>query len=207
MRLLAAALCLALAVSGCALTARQDLQTAGAGAYQLELPHASVIWRVKHLGLSHYTARFTRIEASLDFDPARPEASRVKAIIDPLSVRAEHPTDANWDRQIGGDILKGTQFPQIIFESTSIERTGEFTGRITGNLTFAGVTKPVVLDATFNGALNASPLYRGRDAVGFSARTTFKRSDFGVSRYAAFVGDEVEVIIEAEFTRTGNTAP
>jgi polyisoprenoid-binding protein YceI len=206
MRSLLASFCLALLVGGCALTARQDLQGVGTGAYAVELPHTSVVWRVKHLGLSLYTARFTRIEAALDFDPARPEASRLRAIIDPLSVRTDHPTNEGWDLQVGRDILKGGQFPQIIFESTAIERTGEFTGRITGDLTLAGVTKPVTLEATFNGALKASPLYGGRDAVGFSARTTLKRSDFGVNRYAAFVGDDVEVIIETEFTRTGPSA-
>ena len=83
----------------------------------------------------------------------------------------------------------------------AINVTGPFTGKVTGNLAFMGVTKPVTLDVTYNGGMDSAALYAGRPAVGFSARATLKRSDFGSTRYAAFVGDEVEIIIEAEFTR------
>jgi polyisoprenoid-binding protein YceI len=201
---LAASLLAAPVLGSCAITATQSaaaLQDAGAGAYALEKPHASLIWRVKHMGLSNYTARFADFDATLDFDPANVEASTVKATINPMSVKTDHPTDAGWDQRIGADLFKGEQFPQIVFQSTSVRKTGEFTGALTGDLTFLGVTKPVTLDVTFNGAAKAAALYQGRDAVGFSARGVLKRSDFGSTRYAAFVGDEVEIIIEAEFTR------
>lgn len=200
---LIAILLAALPLGSCAITASQTVQSAGAGAYALEKPHASLTWRVKHMGLSSYTARFTDFDATLDFDPAAVETSKVKAVINPLSVRTDHPTDAGWDGRIGKDLFKGEQFPQIVFESTAIRKTGEFTGAVTGDLTFLGVTKPVTLDVTFNGGARAAALYQGRDAVGFSAHGTLKRSDFGSTRYAAFVGDEVEIIIEAEFTKGG----
>ena len=87
------------------------------------------------------------------------------------------------------------------FTSTTIETTGPFTGRVTGNLSLAGVTKPVTLDVTYNGAMASAALYAGRPALGFSARGTLPRSAYGLTRYADFVGDEVEFIIEAEFTR------
>jgi len=206
-RLLSALLVFAaIPLGSCAITATQStaaIQNAGAGAYALEKPHASLIWRVKHMGLSNYTARFADFDATLDFDPANVEASTLKAVINPMSVRTDHPTDAGWDERIGRDLFKGEQFPQIVFQSTSIRKTGEFTGAVTGDLSFMGVTKPVTLDVTFNGAANAAALYQGRDAIGFSARGVLKRSEFGSTRYAAFVGDEVEIIIEAEFTRKG----
>jgi polyisoprenoid-binding protein YceI len=193
-----------LALTACALTAEQTpqaLQTLPSGSYQLEKPHASLLFRVKHMGLSHYTARLTDFDIALDFDPANPAASHVKAIINPLSVQADHPTDKDWDRRIGEDLLKGKQFPQIVFDSTRVEPTGDYTGKVTGDLTFLGVTKPVTLDVTYNGSLNSAVLYGGRPAVGFSARTTLNRSDFGLDAYRSVVGDEVEIIIEAEFTK------
>ena len=119
---------LVLLASGCALSARQSeqsLQSLPSGAYSLQKPHSSVIFRVKHLGLSNYTMRFTDFDASLDFDPDSPTAAHVKAIINPLSVHAEHPTDTDWDRRIGEDLMEGTEFPQIVFESTGIETTGD----------------------------------------------------------------------------------
>lgn len=192
------------ALSACALSATQTpqaLQSLPAGAYQLEKPHASLLFRVKHMGLSSYTARLTDFDAALDFDPKNPTASHVKAIINPLSVQADHPTDKDWDRRIGEELMEGKQFPQIIFESTKVETTGEFTGKVTGKLTFMGVTQPVTLDVTYNGSLNDAPLYQFRPAVGFSARAHLTRSDFGLVAYRSIVSDDVEIIIEAEFTK------
>jgi polyisoprenoid-binding protein YceI len=195
-----------LLVSACSLTGTQSpqaLQSLPSGAYQLQKDHGSLIVRVKHMGLSNYTMRFTDFDATLDFDPKNPAASHVKAIVNPLSVHAEHPTDTGWDKRIGEDLLEGSEFPQVVFDSKSIEVTGEFTGKITGDLTLMGVTEPVTLDVTYNGAAPAAALYGGRDAVGFSARGRFARSDYGLTRYGAIVGDEVDVIIEVEFTRRG----
>ncbi|MBK8838287.1 MAG: polyisoprenoid-binding protein [Hyphomonadaceae bacterium] len=198
------ALLLPLALSACAFTATQTpqtLQSLPAGAYQLERPHGSLTFRVKHLGLSWYTARFADFDATLEFDPKAPAASHVKAIINPLSVRTDNAADPGWDKRIGQDMLKGADSPQIIFDSTSIETTGPFTGKVTGALTLAGVTRPVTLDVTYNGGMDSAVLYAGRPAVGFSAHGMLKRSAFGLTRYSEFVGDEVEIVIEAEFTR------
>jgi polyisoprenoid-binding protein YceI len=202
MRLTVLLACLLL--SACAFTAEQTpqaLQSLPAGQYQLEKPHASLTFGVTHLGLSTYTLRFADFDATLDFDPANPAASRVSAVINPMSVRSDHPTDAGWDGRIGSDILRGGTFPQITFTSTAVDVTGSYAGRVTGDLTLMGVTKPVTLDVTYNGSMASAALYGGRAAVGFSASGQFKRSDFGSTRYAEFVGEEVTVRIEAEFTR------
>ena len=150
-----AALIPLLVLCACSITGTQSVQTLQSlpsGAYQLEKAHGSLIARMKHMGLSNYTVRFTDFDATLDFDPKNPAASHVKAIINPLSVRAEHPTDTGWDKRIGEDLLEGAEFAQIVFDSKSIEVTGEFTGKITGDLTLMGVTEPVTLDVTYNGA-------------------------------------------------------
>jgi len=71
-------------------------------------------------------------------------------------------------------------------------------GKVAGALTFHGVTKPVVLDVAFNGV--GAGLAPGSTRTGFSATTTIKRTDFGVSKYAPLVGDDVTLAIEVEFT-------
>jgi len=193
-----------LALSACGLTATQTpqaLQSLPSGQYQMEKPHASLLFRIKHMGLSYYTGRLTDFDATLDFDPKNPTASHVKAIINPLSVQADHPTDKDWDRKIGEDFFEGKEFPQIVFESTKVETTGEFTGKVTGNLSFMGETHPVTLDVTYNGGIDNAPLYQMRSAVGFSAKAKFDRTDFGLTRYSSIVSDEVEVVIEIEFTK------
>ena len=76
-----------------------------------------------------------------------------------------------------------------MFRSTAIEVTGEKTGRITGDLTLHGVTRPVTLDVTFNGGANS--LITGRYTLGFAATGAIKRSEFGISNLVPAVGDEV----------------
>lgn len=192
-----------LAASGCILftTAKPDVQSLPAAAYKMDKAHASLVWRVKHQGLSNYTGRLTDFDISLDFDPKTPAASHVKAIINPLSVSADHPTDKDWNRRVGEDFLRGSEFAQIVFESKTIEVTGPQTGKMTGDLTFLGVTKPVTMDVTYNGHAT-SPLKLGKALVGFSARGVFNRSAFGSDDYASIASDQVEIIIEAEFAQS-----
>lgn len=194
---------LAVSLAACSTTATQTLVAVDPGAYVLDKAHGSIVWRVKHQGLSWYTGRLTDFDATLDFDPENPTASRVQAIINPNSVSAEHPTNEDWDATIAEDFFRSAEFPQIVFESTSAAQTSEFAGQVTGDLSFLGVTKPLTLDVIYNGAINASPLHRGKGLVGFSATTTIHRSDFGLTNYSSFVGDEVEIIVEVEFVEAG----
>ena len=180
---------------------RQELTDVGTGAYRLEKAHGSIVWRAKHMGLSNYTARLTDWDATLDFDPKNPAASNIRAIINPLSISAEHPTDKDWNRHIGEDFLRGKEFPQVVFTSTKVETTGEFTGKVTGTLSLAGISKPVTLDVVYNGAIASSPLFAGKGLVGFSAHGVIKRSDWGITNYASILSDDVEIIIEAEFVK------
>jgi len=90
------------------------------------------------------------------------------------------------------------KFNSITFQSTAIELTSEKTGKVTGNLTFHGVTKPVVLDVTLNGTIASHPITK-KPALGFSAKTVIKRSDFGVNELEGPLSDDVNLIIEAEF--------
>ncbi len=198
-----AAIAAALALGACSTTATQTLVAVDPGAYELDKAHGSIVWRVKHQGLSWYTGRLTDFEASLDFNPDNPAASSVQAIINPNSVAAEHPDDAEWDTRIATEFFQSGQFPQIVFQSTSATPTSEFAGQVTGDLTFIGVTRPVTLDVTYNGAINASPLHRGKGLLGFSATGAIDRSDFGLDQYSSFVADEVQIIIEVEFVEAG----
>lgn len=94
-------------------------------------------------------------------------------------------------------VLGAQEHPNITFVSRAIELTGPDTGLITGDLSLNGVTLPVVLDARFTGG-RSFPEW-GFRALAFSARTTIRRSDFGVSQWTQFAGDDVEILIETEF--------
>jgi polyisoprenoid-binding protein YceI len=180
-----------------------------AGAYALDPAHTSVTFRVVHLGFSHYTARFSRIEGQLQFDPAHPAAMTVAASIDPLSLELNTPPKGFHEQLMGKGWFEAAQFPKLTFKSTKVDVTGANTARVTGDLTLHGVTKPVVLDVTYNGGWPANA-YDG-NRVGFSAHTILKRSAFGMSQgipapgTTMGVSDDVDVAIETEFGSKGPT--
>ncbi len=200
MRLLAAALFASLAAAPLA-AAPID---APSGRYEADLSHTSVTWRVKHLGLSNYTARFAKIASTVELDAANPANSKLSVTIDANSVRTDFPfTDkVDFDKEVGGGerFIYGSKFPEIKFVATNIAVTGAKTAKITGDLTLRGVTKPVTLDAVFNGTTKANP-QMGAERIGVSARATINRSDWGMSFGTQFVSDAVELQIEAEYKR------
>ena len=182
--------------------------TAPAGDYVIDRSHASLIFKVNHLGFSNYTARFKRFNAGLHFEPGNPTASSVTATVDATSIETDFPNPETLDfnAQLRGEqFLDTAKYPEMTFRSTSIELTGPNTANITGDLTLHGVTHPMVLQTTFNGGypgMSMDPNAR----IGFSAQGVLKRSEFGMgfgvpAPGSTFgVGDEVTVILEAEFS-------
>ena len=184
--------------------ASADYQTMPAGTYQLDKTHASLTWKVSHLGLSNYTARFTNFDAEILFDPKNPEQSTVKATIDPSSIETDYPypQEKDFDKKLveKEEWFNANQFPEIIFTSTAITLNGDNTAVMTGELTFLGVTHPVSLDVTFNGAMKKQPFSK-KPTLGFSASGSLKRSDWGMATYVPNIGDKVMLLIEAEFAK------
>lgn len=183
---------------------------APAGTYTLDHAHTSVTFRVDHMGISRYTARFTKADGELKFDPAKPEAMSVTAKVDPTSLKTDYTDAANYDFDAtleGKGWLEATNHPSITFASTKVERTGADTAKVTGDLSLHGVTQSIVLDVKFNGGYAPSAMDPAGSRIGFSAKGGFKRSAFGISQgipaggSKVGVGDDVEVIIETEFTR------
>ena len=176
-----------------------------AGAYTLDKSHASLTFKVNHLGFSNYTAQFTSFDARLQFDPAAPAAATIEATIDANSLELPSPPAGFTDTMKGAQWLDTAKYPTITFKSTKVEPAGDNKAKITGDFTLHGVTRPVTLDATFNGGYAGHPMDPNA-RIGFSAKGTFKRSDFGIAYGVPApgttmgVGDEIKVMIEAEFT-------
>jgi polyisoprenoid-binding protein YceI len=172
-----------------------DIAKAPAGQYVLEKSHASITFKAMHMGLANYTMRFNDFDATIDLDPAAPEKSKLNVTIKPASLDANNPKmTAHTDNE---DFFNVAKFPTITFVSTKIEKLTPTTGKIHGDMTMLGVTKPVVLDTTFNNG-GAHPFFK-KYALGFSATTTIKRSDFGMKHGIPMVGDDIPVAIEVEF--------
>ena len=168
--------------------------------FALDPEHLSIAFLVHHLGFADVLGLFLKAEGSFTFDDAVPMVRDIEVSINAASVFSNHKAR---DKHLRSDaFLWARKYPKIIFTGTASKQTGPTTGTVTGDLTIRGIAKPVTLDVVWNKS-GVYPFGDEHETVGISIRTTFKRTDFGMSYAAAngWVGDDVEVIIEFEAKR------
>lgn len=189
----------------------EKLAGAASGSYSLEKTHAFLTAYVGHAGgLSDYRISLTDFDAKLTFDPADPTASTLNVTINPLGIETNYPGDykaghedspyESWNEDVAKNPnwLHGDEFPEVTFTATELTTTGDYTGTMTGDLSWRGVTAPVTFDVTYNGTGNA-PWFGERDLIGFDASTTITRSTWGSSAYIPNITDEVRIEFSGEF--------
>jgi polyisoprenoid-binding protein YceI len=174
-------------------------QTAESGSYALEPNHAEIVFSVSHFGYSNYFGQFPGATGTLTLDGADPAKSEVDVSVPTATVLTASPK-LN-DELKSADWLDSTAFPTMKYHSTKIVMTGPTTADVYGDLTLHGVTKPLMLKATFKrgGVFAMNHKYM----IGFDAVGHLKRIDFGVSKYAQMgLGDDVDLIISAPFVKS-----
>jgi len=182
---------------------------APSGEYSIDPNHSTITVRALHFGLSHYTLRLNGVSGTLNFNAEDPAQSTVTATVAANTLDTPYGGDRDFDAELqNSEWLDAAGHPTATFTSTSIERTGPNTGRMTGDLTIRGVTHPATFDVTFNASHAQHPMGPPISQLGFSARGTFLRSQYGMNvlqpsapNASDGVADEVEILIEAEFTR------
>ena len=162
--------------------------------YALDPSHSQALFSYEHLGYSTTWGIFAGFEGQIVFDRDAPGTS---------SVTVSVPTQAlftGWPERdrtfLSADFFGAEENPTITFVSTSVVVTGEATGRITGDLTINGITKPVMLETTLTS--DAPHPVEGRDWLGLTAETVLNRSDFDMGAFVPFVSDEVRIRISIE---------
>ena len=190
-----------LALTACASVAsivyplNEQAEQAKAGTYELDTSHASVLFNVNHFGFSEFRGRFDTVTGSLNLDNAAPDNSAVTVEIDVSSLHTGVPELD--EKLLAEGMFDAQTHPVAAFTSGSITRTSESTALVDGTLTINGVTQAVQLDARFIGS-GTNPL-SGRQTIGFTATSTIKRSEFGLSEWLPFVRDDVTLTIDVEF--------
>lgn len=184
-RLAALALVAGLAVSAPTAAADYAIDTKG--------QHAAVNFRIKHLGFSWLSGRFDRFSGSFSYDAKAPEASKVNVEIDTASVNSNH---AERDKHLrNSDFLDVDKFPKATFVSKSVTPSGDGKATIVGDLTLRGVTKEVIIDASYVGG-GTDPW--GGERVGFTGTTKLTLADYGITFNLGPEGKEVELILDVE---------
>lgn len=182
-----------------ALTLGATCAVAESNRYEIDPQHLTVAFLVEHVGFAKVLGSFQEAGGSFTFDEETQEIRDVRVVVQTASV---FTGVEDRDRHLrSGDFLNVETFPEMVFEAdrgTLTDRKGE----LPGELTLLGKTRPVTLRVTWNKS-GVSPLPGEPYVVGMSARTTFLRSDFGMTYGLAdaLVGDEVEVILELEAHR------
>ena len=181
-----------------ALSSEPAPEPAQAEIFAVDPVHTSVVFRIKHLGVSYFYGRFNETSGSVRFDSQDPARSAIAFQIKTESV------DTNNGQRDGHlkspDFFNAKEFPLISFESTQIKKAAGKTYDVTGDLTLHGVTRPITLKLEHVGTGQASPRFGYR--IGFEATATIKRSDFGIDHMLGeMLSDEVRVTVSIEAKR------
>jgi polyisoprenoid-binding protein YceI len=168
-------------------------------AWNIDTSHSEISFAVRHMMISTVRGQFKKFSGTVNIDETTPTNSSVEVAIEVASIDTR---DEKRDGHLASpEFFDAATFPNITFKSTSVEVTGENTGKIHGELTIKGVTHTVALDTNFVGKAK-SPW--GTTSAGFNASTKINRADYGLSWNVALetggilVGEEVTITIELE---------
>lgn len=176
--------------------------------YEFDRGHTQIRISWNHVGLSEQSALFRDYSGTVTFDQEDVSNSSVNVTIDPASVDTGV---ADFDEHLkSSDFFHVEEHPEVSFETTNVVRTGKNSGRMTGDLTIKGITKPVTLDLQLN-YVGEHPLgafiekYKGRQAAGFKANGRVLRSEFDLGMNAPLVSDWVDIEINTELYREADS--
>jgi len=170
--------------------------------WQIDPSHTRANFSVRHMMIANVYGQFDKVSGIVNYDEANPTKSTVDVKIEAASIQTH---DEKRDAHLrSADFLDVAQHPDLIFKSQRVELISDTTGRVYGDLTIRGVSKPVTLNVEFNG-LAKSPW--GTLNAGFTATTKINRKDWGLNWNVALetggvlVGDTVNITIEAEIVK------
>jgi len=161
--------------------------------YTLDPAHTQVAFTIERFGFNNVLGRFETVSGEVVLDEANPANSSVRATIQVGSIDSSNDTR---DEHLRGERwLNAALHPTIEFRSTAVRLVGENRAEVTGDLTMLGQSHPVTLDVRLN---RLGPLPNNqRQAAGFTATGTLRRSVWGSTTGTQLIGDDVSIRIEA----------
>jgi polyisoprenoid-binding protein YceI len=158
--------------------------------------HASITFRIMHLGYSWLTGRFNNFDGEFSYDQNNPEATTITVNIDPASVDTNH---AERDKHLrSDDFLDVEKFKTATFVSTSVKQTGPGKAILTGDLTLRGITKTIDIEVTSVGG-GKDPW--GGYRQGFQGTTQLILKDFNIKKDLGPSSQVVELTLDIEGVR------
>jgi polyisoprenoid-binding protein YceI len=171
----------------------KELSEARAGTYMIDPDHSAVLARVQHIGYSWLVFRFDRASGKLGWDPAAPEKSTLSVAVVVESITSNVKGFAS--ELAGEKFLKAAKFPEATFVSTAFRRGDAMHGKVDGQLTLMGITKPATFDVELVGAGKG---WADKPRLGVHAVASINPQDFGLP---ALFGKAIEIVVDTEFER------
>lgn len=177
-------------------------QDVPSGKYQLDPAHTTVVWGVSHAGFSIYRGTFEGVDGVLTWDADKPTKSSLSISIDANSVDSpeavSHAGNDNFQQDIAKLAIGSETQPTITFTSRKLEKTGDTTGILYGDLSFNGKTGPVEMEVELVGSGD----FMGTPKMGFSGETTIDRTKWGSEQWTNFgIGTDVTITVQTEFAK------
>lgn len=176
--------------------------------WQIDYTHSEINFMVRHMMISKVRGHFDDWSGTINFDPENPTNTTVDVTIQLASVNTrEQQRD---DHLRSPDFFDVAVHPEMHFKSSKVEQKDVDEGKLYGDLTIRGVTKPVVLDVEYAGQAQ-SPW--GATSAGFSASATINRKDWGLAWNQALetggvlVGEKIAISIELELIQQTEAEP
>ncbi len=166
--------------------------------WTLDTAHSNLRFSVTSLMISEVEGSFKMTEATIT---AFQEDFADAVVFMTADVNSVNTGEPDRDTHLkSADFFDAAKYPLIVFKSTSFEKQTDKKYKVTGNLTFHGITKPVVLEAIAN--YGTHPMSK-KSIAGFKITGTIKRTDFGIATTtpSAMLGDEVAIVANAQFAK------
>jgi len=169
--------------------------------WDLDTSHSSVAFEVRHMAISKVKGSFGDFSATVTGDPGKPETFSVEATVQMTSVDTSN--EKRDDHLRSADFFEVEKFPTMTFKSTGVKMDGD-KGKLMGELTLHGVTKPVEFELEYAGMVD-DPW--GNTRMGFSAEAEIDRREFGLTWSKALetgglvVDNDVEIELEVELVQ------
>jgi polyisoprenoid-binding protein YceI len=171
----------------------KDLAEARAGTYAIDPDHSAVLARVSHLRYSYLIVRFDKVSGKLTWDPAAPEKSTLSVSVPTNSISSN--VKGFPEQLTGQQFLDSGHFPEATFVSTAFRRSDATHGKVEGNFTLRGKTKPVTFEVELIGAGKG---WEQSPRLGVRASAVINPQDYG---FMPLFGDALEIVVESEFGR------
>jgi len=173
-----------------------------AGAWTVDQSHSNAAFAVKYMMVSTVRGRFDSVTGTVTLaDPL--EDSAIEVTLDVASISTH---DERRDGHLKSpDFFDVENHPEMTFRSTAIERTGDDSGKVTGDLTIRGIARPVVLDVRFED-WTPKDLW-GKSRIGFTATAAISRKDWDLNwnqvleSGGVLVGDRIDIQLDVQLVK------